>query len=446
MANNSLITAFNIKRKNDKEISSLSDYEIFKDKELLDTLRKDIISSVTSIDDYENKDLSMIINNEIDNVVIPYNLNSLERGHLYNLILNELNGYGPISELLDDDNIDEIMVNGPSLVYISIEGRVSHDKSISFINDEHILRTIHRLLSSTGKAIDSNNPVVEARLEDGSRINAIIPPLSKSPILTIRKFNKKMNDIDDLIRTGSCTPYMARFLEAAVLGKLNILVCGSHASGKTTLLNILGNFIDDKERVAVIEDIAEINLKLSNVISLEGDANTDLSSKEIINSALRMNPDRIIVGNIKDGEAYPLLQAMNTGYNGSIGLMYANGVVDALVRLESMLCMNNSFNISTARNYIYDAIDLIVNIERLSDGKKKITSISELNRNNDGKITVKEIFAFRNKSILSSGEVNGEYILYDGDYRTVNKIRRNGISSVDDIFQENDSILPKIKE
>ena len=216
------------------------DYDIFEDKILLDTLRNKVIQNIIDNDVPDNEFLTEYINNEIDDALEGYDLSNLERNHIFNLIENEIHGYGPITELLDDPNITEIMVNGPDKIYIEIDGKVVKDDSVSFINDEHIIRTIQRMIQPLGRTIDVASPMVDSRLKDGSRINAVIPPLSlNGPVLTIRKFKKNLETMEDLLRMGTLTSYMARFLDAAVKGKLNILICGGTGSGKTTVLNVL---------------------------------------------------------------------------------------------------------------------------------------------------------------------------------------------------------------
>ena len=235
-----LSSVFEISNKKVSSYNTLNDYEIFKDKALLDSLRNKIIQSLIDNDIPNDKYLTQYINDEVDHALEGYDLSNLERNHIFNLIDNEINGYGPITELLDDKNITEIMVNGPNEIYIEIDGKVIKDNSVSFINDEHIIRTIQRMIQPLGRTIDVANPMVDSRLKDGSRINAIIPPLSlNGPVLTIRKFKENLSTIDNLIRNGTLTPYMARFLEACVKAKLNIIVCGGTGSGKTTVLNVL---------------------------------------------------------------------------------------------------------------------------------------------------------------------------------------------------------------
>jgi len=441
MKKTSLLEAFDVK-KDKKSITPLTDYEIFKDKDLLDELRTKIIENLIDTEIPKGANLNEYINAEIDRSIEGYDLTNLERSHIYNLIENEINGYGPLTELLKDKNITEIMVNAPSEVYIEIDGRLIKDESVSFINDEHIIRTIQRMIQPLGRTIDASNPMVDSRLKDGSRINAVIPPLSlKGPILTIRKFKDSVSNIDDLLRMGTMTPYMARFLEACVIGRLNIIVCGGTGSGKTTLLNILSSFISDHERIVTIEDAAELRLMQEHVIPLETrvmnyDRSGEITIRDLVINALRMRPDRIIVGECRGKEAFDMLQAMNTGHDGSLTTLHANGGVDALNRLETMVLMSGlDIPIKAIREYIYNAIDLVVNIERLNDGRRKIVSISELDGIEDGKIILKDIFVFKQDGLTDAGRVNGEFIRYDFIPKVLNKLKSKGITDIDYIFE-----------
>lgn len=432
--------AFDIKVRERKQ-NVLSDYEIFPDKKLLDKLRTEIIENLIDNEMPSNVSLTEWINDEIDKTIEGYDLTNLERSHLFNLIDNEINGYGPISELLEDDNITEIMINSPDEIYIEIDGQLVKDESVSFINDEHIIRTVQRLIEPMGRVIDASMPMVDSRLEDGSRINAVIPPLStKGPVVTIRKFKENMTSIDELIRIGTLTPYMARFLDAAVRGKLNMIVCGGTGSGKTTLLNILSGFIQDNERIITIEDAAELKLNQSHVISLETrtvnyEAEGEITIRDLVINSLRMRPDRIIVGEVRGSEAFDMLQAMNTGHDGSLTTLHANSPADALNRLETMVLMGGiDIPIKAVREYIISAIDVIVNIERMSDGRRKITSIVELENFSGDEIKLKEIFAFKQKGLTDKGEVDGEFILYKGVPKVYKKIKARGINDLDDIF------------
>ena len=303
MKKNNWFDEFQIDYDNDITIQeNQNDYDVFKDKKLLDKFRDTIIQELIDNQIPDDKLLTQYINEEIDIITEGYDLSNLERNHLFNLIENEINGYGPITELLDDDSVTEIMVNSPNEIYIEVDGQLLRDETISFINDEHIIRTIQRIVQPLGRTIDSSNPMVDSHLPDGSRINAIIPPLAvKGPVLTIRKFKKSMDNIETLIGNGTLTPYMARFLQACVEAKLNIIVCGGTGSGKTTLLNILSNFIGSNERIITIEDAVELRLKQQHVISLETrnvnyDNDGEVTIRDLVRNSLRMRPDRIIVG------------------------------------------------------------------------------------------------------------------------------------------------------
>ena len=441
MRKTSLVEAFNIERKEPK-FNEVTDYDIFPDKKLLDELRTRIVENLIDKEVPQDKLLNQFINDEIDKTIEGYDLTNLERSHLYNLIDNEINGYGPLTELLEDKNVTEIMVNSPKEIYIEIDGQLIKDESVSFINEEHIIRTIERMIGPMGRTIDATNPMVDSRLKDGSRINAIIPPLStKGPIITIRKFKRSLTTADDMIRIGSMTPYMATFLEAAVRGKCNIIVCGGTGSGKTTLLNILSGFIPSNERIITIEDAAELKLEKEHVISLETrvtnyDNEGEVTIRDLVINALRMRPDRIIVGEVRGKEAFDMLQAMNTGHEGSLTTLHANGPKDALNRLETMVLMSGlDIPIKAIREYIVSAIDLVVNIDRMSDGKRKVTSISELENFEGDEIKLKEIFAFHQKGLTSNGEVDGEYILYNDTIPAVyKKISTKGINDIDFMF------------
>ena len=441
MRKTSLVEAFNIERKEPK-LNNVTDYDIFPDKKLLDELRTRIVENLIDKEVPQDKLLNQFINDEIDKTIEGYDLTNLERSHLYNLIDNEINGYGPLTELLEDKNITEIMVNSPKEIYIEIDGQLIKDESVSFINDEHIIRTIERMIGPMGRTIDATNPMVDSRLKDGSRINAVIPPLStKGPVITIRKFKRSMTSADDMIRIGSMTPYMATFLEAAVKGKCNIIVCGGTGSGKTTLLNILSSFIPSDERIITIEDAAELKLEKEHVISLETRVTNyenegEITIRDLVINALRMRPDRIIVGEVRGKEAFDMLQAMNTGHEGFLNTLNANGPKDALNRLETMVLMSGlDIPIKAIREYIVSAIDLVVNIDRMSDGKRKVTSICELENFEGDEIKLKEIFAFHQKGLTPNGEVDGEYTLYNETVPAVyKKISTKGITDIDFMF------------
>lgn len=433
-----LLEEFNITVKNNKFDDK--DYQIFKDKNLLDEFRYKILESLSDKGLIHSFVMPEIINKEIDDATYGYSLSVSERSHLFNLIDGEVNGFGPISELLKDDNITEIMVNSPKDIYIEIDGMLRKDESVSFINDEHIIRTIERLIEPNGKTIDINNPIVDARLENGCRINAIIPPINKHPIMTIRKFRKNIVTMDDLIGNGSLTPYMARFLSACVEAKLNILISGSSSGGKTSLLNILGNFIPENDRIITIEDVRELNLPQNNVVSLETKAaNYDgvggVTVRDLVRTSLRMRPDRIIIGEVRGGEAFDLLQAMNTGHDGSLTTIHANSCVDAISRLETMVLMDGlDLPMIAIREYINNALDIVVHITRMNDGRRKIVDISEVVDVLNDKVVLKNIFRFKNDGMGENGLIQGEYILEEGIPNVLARIQNAGIHDLDDIF------------
>ena len=442
MAKKTLTEAFEVKPKVSSLKSDVKDYDIFSDKNLLEELRIKIVQNLIEENIPDDKLLEDYINNEIDNTLVGYDLGTLERNHVFNLIQNEITGYGPITPLLLDNAITEIMVNAPNEIYVEIDGKIVKDETVSFINDKHIIRTIQRIVQPLGRTIDSANPMVDARLRDGSRLNAIIPPLSlKGPILTIRKFNKKLESIDDLLRLGTMTVNMARFLEAAVEAKLNIIISGGTGTGKTTLLNVLSGFLGNDERIVTIEDAAELKLHQSHVISLETrltnyEGEGEVTIRDLVRNSLRMRPDRIIVGEVRGKEAFDMMQAMNTGHEGSITTLHANNPIDALNRLETMILMNEmEIPVSAVRGYIENAIDIIIQIDRLSDGKRKITSISEITGIKDGNIILKEIFSFKQTGVSSDGNAVGEFRVYKKKPIVYDKIVRKGINSIKDIFE-----------
>lgn len=439
MKNNSLLNEFNVKKK-ELAVVEENDYEVFPDKAKLETLRTTIVQNLINNQIPSNVSLEQYINDEIDATLEDYDLDAAQRNYIFNLIQNEINGYGPLTDLLNNDTVTEIMVNGINDIYVEVDGKLVKDESVSFINDSHIVRTIQRIVQPLGRTIDAVNPMVDARLRDGSRLNAIIPPLSLTgPVVTIRKFSKRMEDIDDLLRIGTLTTHMAMFLQACVKAKLNIIISGGTGAGKTTLLNILSGFIDDEERIITIEDAAELRLHQSHVISLETrmtnyEGEGEITIRDLVRNSLRMRPDRIIVGEVRGKEAFDMLQAMNTGHEGSITTLHANSPDDAINRLETMMLMNDmELPVSAIRNYIEKAIDIVIQIERLSDGKRKITSISEVVGFNDDKVKLKEIFGFKENGLSEQGNVRGEFVVYKYTPKVYDRMKRKGIK-LDGLF------------
>ena len=432
---------FNVQPQTKSKIYSGNDYDAFENKELLEKLRNQIIQNLIDHKVETHGTMDEFVKQEIDKSLEGYDLTNVERNHIYNLIDNELNGYGPITELLEDKDITEIMVNGTNEIYIEIDGHVVRDDSVSFINDDHIIRTIQRMIQPLGRTIDTANPMVDARLKDGSRLNAVIPPLSlKGPVMTIRKFKPDLESIEDFLRTGTLTPYMARFLEACVKAKLNIIICGGTGSGKTSLLNVLSSFINPNERIITIEDAAELRLHQEHVINLETrlvnyEGSGEITIRDLVINSLRMRPDRIIVGEVRGKESFDMLQAMNTGHTGSMTTMHANGPSDALNRLETLILMAGmEIPIRAIREYIENAIHIVIQISRMADGNRKVVDISEVVGFKDDEIQLKQIFTFEQTGVLDNGEVDGEFKLLKYVPKVYQKIKAAGIDDLEDIF------------
>ncbi len=332
-------------------------------------------------------------------------LNRQDRTRLFEAIAAEILGFGPIEPLLNDESVTEIMVNGPRLVYVEQQGRL-YKTDIKFRDDEHVSRVIDRIISPLGRRCDESSPYVDARLPDGSRVNAVIPPISLiGPVITIRKFSKTPLQPDDLVRLGSLTTNIVEFLRACVQVRLNIVVSGGTGSGKTTLLNVLSSFIPGDERIVTIEDAAELQLRQEHVIPLESrPANIEgkgrISIRDLVGNALRMRPDRILVGECRGGEALDMLQAMNTGHEGSMTTLHSNSPRDTLSRLETMVLMAGmELPLRAIREQIASAVHLIVHQERMRDGSRRITHITEVLRMESDVITTQEIFVFEQTGI-----------------------------------------------
>lgn len=341
-------------------------------------------------------------------------LNPEIREQILDAALAELVGYGPLELLLSDTEISEIMVNGPKHVFVERNGEVL-ETDVQFDDDNHLLRIIDRIVSPLGRRVDSDNPTADARLPDGSRVNVVIPPVAvDGPHVTIRKFLQTKMTMDDLVAMDALTAYMAKFLEACVVTRLNILVTGNTSSGKTTVLNALSGFIPERERIVTIEDAVELKLKQRHVVRLETKlANVDGSGavgvRELVRNALRMRPDRIVVGEVRGGEAMDMLQAMNTGHTGSLTTLHANSPRDGTSRLETMSMMAGlDMPLQAIRKQIAAAINLIVHLARLPDGSRKMTHITELSGMEGEVITLTDIFKFEQTGVTSQGKIIGQ--------------------------------------
>jgi pilus assembly protein CpaF len=324
-----------------------------------------------------------------------------DRARLLNAIAADALGFGPIQSLLDDDAVTEIMVNGPAQIYIERGGKL-YASDVSFDDADHVMRIVDRIVSPLGRRIDESSPYVDARLPDGSRVNAIIPPISLvGPVVTIRKFARTPLMVGDLVRNGSMSEEMAEFLEACVLARLNLIVSGGTGSGKTTLLNVLSSFIPQDERIVTIEDAAELQLHQDHLVSLEArppniEGKGQVTIRDLVANALRMRPDRIVVGEVRRGEALDMLSAMNTGHDGSMTTAHANSPRDVLARLETMVLMAGmDLPLKAVRDQISKAVDLVVHAARLQDGTRRITHISEIQGMEGDVITMQDIFEFQ---------------------------------------------------
>ena len=336
-----------------------------------------------------------------------------QRDRIINAALADLIGYGPIEILLSDPEISEIMVNGAKNVFVERNGEVL-ETDVQFDDDKHLLRIIDRIVSPLGRRVDSDNPTADARLPDGSRVNVVIPPVAvDGPHVTIRKFLQTKMTMDDLVAMDALTAYMAKFLEACVVTRLNILVTGNTSSGKTTVLNALSGFIPEKERIVTIEDAVELKLKQRHVVRLETklpnvDGSGSVSVRELVRNALRMRPDRIVVGEVRGGEAMDMLQAMNTGHTGSLTTLHANSPRDGTSRLETMSMMAGlEMPLHAIRKQIAAAINLIVHLARFPDGSRKMTHITELSGMEGEIITLTDIFKFEQTGVTPEGKIIG---------------------------------------
>ncbi len=339
-------------------------------------------------------------------------LSRQEKHRLFESIVAEILGFGPLQPLLEDESITEVMVNGAKNIYIETRGKI-HRVPVSFESDDHVMRIIERIVAPLGRRIDESSPYVDARLPDGSRVNAVIPPISLvGPVITIRKFAKSPITIEQLIQFGTISPESLQFLKACVESRLNIVISGGTGSGKTTLLNILSQFIPADERIVTIENAAELQLRQEHVVTLESrpaniEGRGEVTIRQLVVNALRMRPDRIIVGEIRDEAALDMLQAMNTGHDGSMTTAHSNSPRDTLARLETMTMMAGmELPIRAIREQISSAIDLVVHQERMRDGTRKVTNITEVSGMEGDIITMTDIFLFE-QSGYEEGKVVG---------------------------------------
>jgi len=355
-------------------------------------------------------------------------------------ILDEIYGFGPLEPLMKDPDVSDILVNGPDTVWIERNGLLK-ETEIRFADEAHLLRLIHRLVGRAGRRIDERSPIVDARLPDGSRLNAVIPPLAlRGPTLSLRRFKASTLRFEDLVRSETLTREMADFLIAAVRGRLNIVLSGGSGAGTTTLLNNLGRFIPRTERIVTIENTAELQFSHSDVVSLEtrpanGDGRGEVTSRELLKNSLRMRPDRIIVGDARGPEVLDLLQAMNTGHDGSMSAVHANDTRDALARIELMIALSGvELPTAVARQYIASAVQILVHVTRLASGERKVTRISELCGYRDGGYQIEDIFVYRIAGFDESGRALGTFYATGYEPVSLARLASNGADVPSDLF------------
>jgi pilus assembly protein CpaF len=366
-------------------------------------------------------------------------VNRNQREQLLEQIVAEILGYGPIDAFLHDDTITEIMVNGPKQVYIERGGKL-YETGVTFQDNEHVIRIIQRIIAPLGRRIDEASPMVDARLPDGSRVNAVIPPLAiDGPTINIRKFARIPFTVEDLISFGTVTPELMQFLDACVKGRLNIIISGGTGSGKTTLLNLISGFIPEGERIITIEDAAELQLRQKHVVRLEArppniEGKGQVTIRQLVINALRMRPDRIIVGEARGGEALDMLQAMNTGHDGSMTTVHSSSPRDTLRRVETMVLMAGmDLPLRAIREQLASAIDLIVHLQRMSDGVRRVVQVTEVLGMEGDTIVTQDIFVFRQTGV-NNGRVMGKLTATGIRPRFTEKLSQAGFSLPPSLF------------
>jgi pilus assembly protein CpaF len=407
--------------------------------ELLNRLNLDRLTKVSRTD--AEPEIRGVIAGILDRESATLPLSLFERENVTSDVLDELFGLGPLELLLRDPSISDILVNRADLIYIEREGRIE-ETEIVFRDDKHLMQIIERIVSAVGRRIDESSPMVDARLKDGSRVNVIIPPLAlDGPAMSIRRFRTDRLGATDLVERESMTAPMLEFLKGAVGARLNVLVSGGTGAGKTTLLNVLSSFISGHERVVTIEDAAELTLRQRHVVRLETrppniEGKGAIRQRQLVINALRMRPDRIIVGEVRGEEALDMLQAMNTGHDGSLTTIHANSPRDALYRLDTMVAMAN-LNIpeKAIRQQVASAVDLIIQVSRLTDGARRVTAISEITGMEQGVITMQDIFVFQQDGINQSGQVVGRFRSTGIRPKCAERLATAGVPLAMDMFQ-----------
>ncbi len=429
----------------DKKANKTNEKEVDPYYELKMKIQNGVIEEL-DIDFNEISENNEEVKQKIDYIVSKHiekeslNMTNSHKKKIKEELLDEIIGFGPITGLLSDNNVTEIMVNGPDHVYIEKSGKLVLTDA-KFKNDNHVLHVIKKIVAPIGRRIDESSPMVDARLPNGSRVNAIIPPLAiDGPSITIRKFAEDPFKVEDLIRFGTLTSKMGALLKNCVEGRLNIVVSGGTGSGKTTTLNVLSSFIPNDERIVTIEDAAELQLSQEHVVRLETrpinvEGKGEVSIRDLVKNSLRMRPDRIIIGEVRSGEALDMLQAMNTGHDGSLTTGHANTPRDMLSRLETMVLMSGmNLPIKAIRDQVSSAIDVIVQQSRLMDGSRRITHITEVQGMEGDVIILQDIFKFEQRGVDNNGKVKGEFVSTGIMPKFVQKLKDKGISIPPDIL------------
>jgi pilus assembly protein CpaF len=399
---------------------------------------------LTLIDKLDRESLSVQIRKVIEIILreesnrLPLNLT--EREKIFSEIMDEVLGYGPLEPLLKDPTISDILVNTYKNIYIERLGKLE-STDVRFKDDAHLMRIIDKIVSTVGRRIDESTPMADARLPDGSRVNAIIPPLAlDGPILSIRRFAVNPIELDDLIDYQTLTPEIAELLKGIIKARLNVIISGGTGSGKTTLLNVLSRFIPADERIVTIEDAAELQLKQDHVVSLETrppniEGKGEVVQRDLVRNSLRMRPDRILLGEVRGKEAFDMLQAMNTGHDGSLTTIHANTPRDSLMRLETMVAMANlEIPSDFLRRFISSAINVIIQVSRMVDGKRKLVSVQEITGMEGSTITMQEIFVFKQTRIDEQGRVKGFFKFKGVRPKFIEKFKVAGISVSPELF------------